>query len=183
MNLVDHIFWIDLPHYKGECSYKGETVCYQSNPQQIDAAAVVLNSLLKHGNSCISVLSILRTHHKAMCGEFRLNHPSLLKKINFFYGGQTCNNANTLIVLPVMASGTTYEPVIEEIEYKTLHLFNVLKERKFDRVIVVGEKKRWLSIKSYFSSTLSEIPATDYVVRESFFEQDIQKAVEELLSR
>jgi hypothetical protein len=183
MYLVDEIFWIDLPHYEGEHSYKDEIVCYQSNPQQIDAAAVVLNSLLKHGNSCISVLSMLQTHHTVMLGQFRLDHPRLMKCANFIHAGQKCDDAKTLIVLPVMATGTKYYKIINKIRDKSSHLFDALEEQKFDRVIVVGEKQAWLDIGGFFSRRLSEIPATDYLVRESFFEHDIQKAVAGLLSR
>jgi hypothetical protein len=183
MILPDHINWIDLPRYDGEYFYNNEPVCYQSNPQQIDATAVVLKSLLQHENSCISVLSMLRTHHTAMLGEFRLNHPKLMKCANFIHAGQKCGDANTLIVLPVMATGTKYYKIINKIRYKSSHLFDALEEQKFDRVIVVGEKQAWLDIGGFFSRRLSEIPATDYLVRESFFEHDIQKAVAELISR
>jgi hypothetical protein len=183
MYLVNHISWIDLPHYEGEHSYKDEIVCYRSNPQQIDAAAVVLNSLLKHGNSCISVLSMLQTHHTVMLGQFQIDHPMLIKCANFFYAGQKCGNAKTLIVLPVMATGTKYYRIINDIRYKSSDLFDVLEEQKFDHVIVVGEKQAWLSIGGFFSRRLSVIPATDYLVRESFFEHDIQKAVAALLWR
>lgn len=94
----------------------------------------------------------------------------------FCYAGGTCCNADTLIVLPVMATGTKYKKLIDEIRDQSANLFDVL-EQQFERVIVVGEKLAWLSIGGFFSRRLAEIPSTDYRVRESYFDHDIQEAV------
>lgn len=180
MNVINHIDWIDLPRYDGDRTYKGRPACYRSNLQQIDATAAVLTALMEHTHSSVSVMSMLRTHHEEMLSQFSAStfpEPELLTNVSFCYAGGTCSSADTLIVVPVMATGTRYEKLIDEIRNKSQDLFGVLEQQEFARVIVVGEKRAWLSIGGFLSRRLSEIPATDYPVRESFFDHDIQRAV------
>lgn len=186
MNVIDYIYWICLPLYNGNRLYKERIVCYRSNLQQIKAAELVLTALIERGHSSISVLSILETHHGEMLSQFRSagTHPVMesSSNVSFCYAGGACSSANTLIILPVIATGTSYEKLIDEIRNQSHYLFEILENHKFDRVVVVGEKNAWLSIGGFLSRRLAVIPATDYPVREAHFDSDIREAVAALFS-
>lgn len=184
MKLPHHIYWLGLPPYSGDEEYDGRPTCYRSNPQQIDAMAIFLTALLEHTHASVSVMSMLRTHHETMLNQLqntsRLKETGPLTGVNFCYAGGTCHSADTLIVLPVMATGTQYKPLINEIRDRSADLFDALEQKKFERVIVVGEKHAWLSIGGFFARWLAEIPSTDFPVSESYFKHDIWQAVDAL---
>jgi|GEM_PF-4933697 len=179
-----HIDWLDLPLYKGNEEYKGLPTCYRSNPQQIAATEIFLTALLEHTHSSVLVMSMLQTHHEVMLRQLNSTSTSpwagRLTDVNFCYAGGTCDSADALIVLPVMATGTQYEPVINDIRNRSADLFDALEQQEFERVIVVGEKHAWLSIGGFFARRLAEIPSTDYPVSERSFKHDIREAVDEL---
>ena len=185
MNFIGHTHWIDLPCYNGDrVDKEGRPTCYRSNPQQIDAMAIFLAALMEKAHSSVSVMSMLRTHHEVMLGQLkdagRLPESGRLTGVDFCYAGGVCHNADTLIVLPVIATGTSYEPLINEIRYRSTDLFDELEQQEFERVIVLGERQAWLSIGGYFARRLAEIPSTTYPVSERFFRHDIWEAVETL---
>lgn len=184
MKLKDRIHWIDLPRYDGDRIHDGRLNCYRSNPQQIDAMEILLTSLMDHTHSSVSVMSMLRTHHEVMLSQFqstsRLAEAGRLTGVNFCYAGGTCCSADTLIVLPVMATGTQYGPLINEIRDRSADLFDALEQQDFERVIVLGEKEAWLSIGGFFARWLAKIPSTDYPISERYFKSDIREAVHAL---
>ncbi|MDP4533527.1 hypothetical protein Q9252_15385 [Marinobacter salarius] len=184
MKLPDHIYWLDLPPFDGDRIHEGRLTCYRSNPQQIDATAIMLTELMEHKCSSVSVMSMLRTHHEEMLRQFQntnsLQEAAPKSAVNFCYAGGTCHSADTLIVLPVMATGTQYEPLINEIRDRSADLFDVLEQQEFERVIVLGEKLAWLSIGGFFARWLAEISSTDYPVSEWYFKHDIRDAVDAL---
>lgn len=184
MLVLDHIHWIDLPPFEGNRSYEGRLTCYRSNPEQIDATAIILTALMEHGRCSVSVMSMLRTHHEKMVDQLKsmkcLPGAGSLMDVNFFYAGETCPSADTLIVLPVMATGTRYKKLVGEISYRSTNFFDALEQQKFKRVIIVGEKLAWLSIGGPFYERLVEIPSTDYPVSDWYFKHDILHAVEDI---
>jgi hypothetical protein len=184
MKLPDHIYWLDLPPFAGDRIHEERLTCYRSNPQQIDAMAIILTELIQHKCSSVSVMSMLQTHNDEMLRQFensnRLQDAAPRSDVNFCYAGGPCHGADTLIVLPVMATGTQLEPLINEIRDRSADLFDALEQQEFERVIVVGEKLAWLSIGGFFSRLLAEIPSTDYPVSEWYFKHDIRAAVDEL---
>jgi hypothetical protein len=105
-----------------------------------------------------------------------------LAGVNFCYAGGSCQNADTLIVLPVMATGTSYETLVNEIRGRSADLFDELEQQEFQRVIIVGERKAWLSIGGFFSRRLAETPSTVYPVSERFFRHDVREAVEAIFA-
>ncbi len=181
MKLKDRIHWINLPRYDGYRLHDGRLNCYRSNPQQIDAMEIILTSLMDHTHSSVSVMSMLRTHHEVMLSQLqstsRLAEAGPLTGVNFCYAGGSCDSSDTLIVLPVMATGTQYERLINEIRDRSADLFDALEQQEFERVIVVGEKVAWLSIGGYFARRLAEIPSTDHPISERYFKHDILEAV------
>ncbi|WP_303292356.1 hypothetical protein [Marinobacter sp. SS5-14b] len=184
MRIPQHIYWLNLPPFNGYEEYKGRPTCYRSNPQQIDATAILLGALMERTPASVSVISMLRTHHEEMLRQFqntnRFQETAPTSDVNFCYAGGTCPSTDTLIVLPVMATGTQYEPLINEIRDRSADLFDVLEQQEFERVIVLGEKVAWLSIGGFFARRLAEIPSTDYPVSEWYFKHDILNAVDAL---
>jgi len=182
MKFIDHIHWLDLPPFEGEKEYNGRPTCYRSNPEQIKATAIILTALMEHGRCSVSVMSMLRTHHKKMVGQLKsmncLSGAGSLMDVNFFYAGGTYQSADTLIVLPVVATGTRYKKLIDEIRYRSANLFDAVEQQEYKRVIVVGEKLAWLSIGGLFSERLVEVPSTDYPVSDRYFRHDISDAVD-----